>query len=149
MTAQRQEPGEWQERIPSLEAWDAFAERLLEFAGDIRIIALSGSMGAGKTTLVRALCRKLEVTDVVASPTFAIVYEYRTRRQEVVYHMDFYRIRNLEEVYDMGYEEYFYSPHRCLIEWPEMIDGILPPDTLRVDIAVENDGERLVRVRKP
>ena len=103
------------------------------------IVAFYGKMGAGKTTFIKALCAELGVTDEVTSPTFAIVNEYGQN----VFHFDFYRIKRLEEVYDLGYEDYFYRKDAlCLIEWPELIAELLPDDTLRVEISEEADGTR-------
>ena len=106
------------------------------------VIAFYGSMGAGKTTFVRALCHELGVTDdVVASPTFAIVNEYESTDGSI-YHFDFYRIRRLSEAVDMGFDDYLYSGNPCLIEWPELVEPLLPDDTVRVDIAENPDGSR-------
>ena len=103
------------------------------------VIAFYGKMGAGKTTFIKALCAELGVNDEVTSPTFAIVNEYGLN----VFHFDFYRIKRLEEVYDLGYEDYFYRKDAlCLIEWPELIEELLPDDTLRVEISEEADGTR-------
>lgn len=126
-----------------------FIEQALK--GDCqRVVAFYGSMGAGKTTFIRALCEELGVTDVVTSPTFAIVNEYEVNRAEEfsIFHFDFYRIKRLEEVYDMGYEDYFYSSSLCLIEWPELIEELLPDDCLRVTIRVLDDGSREISVRQ-
>lgn len=101
-------------------------------------------MGAGKTTFIKAVCEVLGVVDVVTSPTFAIVNEYTSGNGEPVYHFDFYRIKKLEEVFDMGYEDYFYSGSLCFIEWPELIEEVLPEDTVRITITEEEDGSRLV-----
>ena len=110
-----------------------------------RVVAFYGSMGAGKTTFIKALCEELGVTDVVTSPTFAIVNEYEANSGVgIIYHFDFYRIKRLEEVYDMGYEDYFYGSSLCLIEWPELIEDLLPDDTLRVTIRVNDDNTRSV-----
>ena len=104
-----------------------------------RVFAFYGKMGAGKTTFIKALCAELGVNDEVTSPTFAIVNEYGQN----VFHFDFYRIKRLEEVYDLGYEDYFYRKDAlCLIEWPELIEELLPDDTLRVEISEEADGTR-------
>ena len=120
------------------EAARTFAARVAE----ARIIAFYGGMGAGKTTFIKALCETLGVTDNVTSPTFAIINEYTTGTGEPVYHFDFYRIKRLEEAYDMGYEDYFYSGHLCLIEWPELIEELLPEETVRVTIGQAPDGRR-------
>ncbi len=110
------------------------------------VFAFYGKMGAGKTTFIKAVCEALGVTDVVNSPTFSIVNEYRADTTgELIYHFDFYRIKKLEEVYDMGYEDYFYSGAVCFIEWPELIEDLLPGDAIRVDIVEQEDGSRLVK----
>ena len=108
------------------------------------VIAFYGKMGAGKTTFIKALCEELGVEDVITSPTFAIVNEYSLPSQEALYHFDFYRIKKLEEVYDMGYEDYFYSGNLCLIEWPELIEELLPENALRVTIEEQPDGSRII-----
>lgn len=118
---------------------EAAAEFLREL-GDKRIVAFYGSMGAGKTTFIKAICDVLGVTDTVNSPTFAIVNEYLAASGDSVYHFDFYRIKKIEEAYDFGYEDYFYSGNLCLIEWPELIEELLPEDTVRVKIE-EIEGE--------
>ena len=101
-------------------------------------------MGAGKTTFIKAICECLGVTDVINSPTFAIVNEYRSATEELIYHFDFYRIKKLEEVYDMGYEDYFYSGALCFIEWPELVEELLPGNTIKVTIEEIENGERKV-----
>ncbi len=120
---------------------EAAAEFLREL-GDKRIVAFYGSMGAGKTTFIKAICDVLGVTDTVNSPTFAIVNEYLAASGDSVYHFDFYRIKKIEEAYDFGYEDYFYSGNLCLIEWPELIEELLPEDTVRVKIEEIEGGER-------
>ena len=103
-------------------------------------------MGAGKTTFIKAVCEALGVTDVVNSPTFSIVNEYRSDTTgELIYHFDFYRIKKLDEVYDMGYEDYFYSGAVCFIEWPELIEEVLPGDAVKVTIEEQTDGSRVIR----
>lgn len=108
------------------------AAHLLRQLGEHRVLAFYGGMGAGKTTLIRELCRALGVTDNVTSPTFALVNEYRTANGEKIFHFDFYRIKKLEEAYDLGYNEYFDSGCLCLIEWPELVEELLPDDVLRI-----------------
>ncbi|MBR1545704.1 MAG: tRNA (adenosine(37)-N6)-threonylcarbamoyltransferase complex ATPase subunit type 1 TsaE [Prevotella sp.] len=130
--------------IKSLDTIREAAREFISHIGEARVFAFYGKMGAGKTTFVKAICEELSCTDVITSPTFAIVNEYTTQ-QTPIYHFDFYRIKKLEEVYDMGYEEYFYSGALCLIEWPELIEDILPDDAVRVTIEEQPDGSRLVR----
>ena len=130
-------------RIDSLENIRAAAHEFIENMGESRVFAFYGKMGAGKTTFVKAICEELGVEDVITSPTFAIINEYEG--DETIYHFDFYRIKKLEEVYDMGYEDYFYSGALCFIEWPELIEEILPDDAVRVSITEQADGSRLVQ----
>lgn len=121
------------------------AREFISKMGEGSVFAFYGSMGAGKTTFVKAICEELGVEDVITSPTFAIVNEYRSDSTgELIYHFDFYRIKKLEEVYDMGYEDYFYSGALCFIEWPELIEELLPEDAVRVTIKETEDGCRSV-----
>ncbi len=121
------------------------ARRFVEAMGDDTVFAFYGKMGAGKTTFIKAVCKELGVSDVVTSPSFAIVNEYRSDiAGELIYHFDFYRIEKLEEVYDMGYEDYFYSGALCFIEWPELLEELLPDDTVKVTIEENEDGSRTV-----
>lgn len=124
------------------------AHELLNQFSEQRVFALHGPMGAGKTTLIKALCNELDVDDVVVSPTFALINEYRIKNGEPVYHFDFYRINSLSEVFDMGYEEYFYSGHYCFVEWPEKIEQLLPAGFVYINIHV-NDGNltRTIKAR--
>ena len=119
------------------------AQQFIREMGDSRVFAFYGKMGAGKTTFIKAICEELGVEDVITSPTFAIVNEYEAP-DTTIYHFDFYRIKKLEEVYDMGYEDYFYGGGLCFIEWPELIEELLPEDALRITITEQSDGTRLV-----
>ena len=147
-------------KIKSIETIRESAREFIENIGDHRVFAFYGKMGAGKTTFVKAICEELGVEDVITSPTFAIINEYglenvqrssqrhtlkeRTFNVQRIYHFDFYRIKKLEEVYDMGYEDYFYSGALCFIEWPELIEEILPDDAVRVSIDEQEDSSRIV-----
>ena len=130
-------------RIENLDNIRAAAREFIQHMGEARVFAFYGKMGAGKTTFVKAICEELGVEDVITSPTFAIINE--SEGEETIYHFDFYRIKKLEEVYDMGYEDYFYSGALCFIEWPELIEEILPDDAVRVSIIEQQDGSRLVK----
>ena len=139
-------------RIQDIEHIREAAREFINQIGDRRVFAFYGKMGAGKTTFVKAICEELGVEDVITSPTFAIINEYSINVQrstfnvQRIFHFDFYRIKKLEEVYDMGYEDYFYSGALCFIEWPELIEDILPEDAVRVSIEEQADGSRLVTV---
>ena len=111
-------------------------------------IAFYGGMGAGKTTLIKALCHELNVTDTVTSPTFSIINEYKTTEGKSVYHFDFYRIEKIQELIDIGVEEYFYRDSFCFIEWPEIAQPILPENVVEVVIEVDEKDGRRIRVRK-
>lgn len=121
------------------------AAALLGHAGQQRIFILEGEMGAGKTTLIKAFCQSLGVHDVVTSPTFTIMNEYQQDGGQPVCHFDFYRIKSESEVYDFGYEDYFYSGNYCFIEWPEKIPSLLPPAAVRVSIRKEQS-KRLITI---
>ncbi len=109
------------------------------------VFAFYGKMGVGKTTFIKAICEELGVSDPMTSPTFAIVNEYRSDvTGELIYHFDFYRIKKLEEVYDMGYEDYFYSGALCFIEWPERVEELLPGHTVKVTMEEKEDGSRVI-----
>ena len=137
-------------KIHSLEEIHEAARQFVEAMGDNTVFAFYGKMGAGKTTFIKAVCEELGVEDVVTSPTFAIVNEYRSATTgELVYHFDFYRIKKLEEVYDMGYEDYFYCGAVCFIEWPELIEELLPGDAVKVTIDEQADGTRLLVLQEP
>ena len=134
-------------QIQNIDEMGEKAQEFIRALGDHRVIAFYGAMGAGKTTFIRALCEALGVTEPVTSPTFAIVNEYLSSASGVlqgasIYHFDFYRIKRLEEAYDMGFEDYLYSGRLCLIEWPELIEDLLPDTALRVHISVLPDASR-------
>ncbi len=132
----------------TIRSLDTIRETAREFVanmGQASVFAFYGKMGAGKTTFVKAICEELGVEDVITSPTFAIVNEYQsTKMGGPIYHFDFYRIKKLDEVYDMGYEDYFYSGAPCFLEWPELIEEILPNDAVKVTITEQEDGTRIV-----
>ncbi len=120
--------------INSIEELSKVSDLLLDWRDKSNIIAFYGPMGAGKTTLVKNLCQKLGVSDEVNSPTFALVNEYQTETFDSIFHFDFYRIKSLEEVFDIGYEDYFYGGSLCLLEWPELIDPLMPEHFIKVEI---------------
>lgn len=132
----------------TIRSLDTIRETAREFVanmGQASVFAFYGKMGAGKTTFVKAICEELGVDDVITSPTFAIVNEYQSAKTGgPIYHFDFYRIKKLDEVYDMGYEDYFYSGAPCFLEWPELIEEILPNDAVKVTITEQEDGTRIV-----
>lgn len=133
-------------RINNLDSISEAAKAFTDNMGDGRVFAFYGKMGAGKTTFIKAICKCLGVNDVITSPTFAIVNEYTSETtDETIYHFDFYRIKKLDEVYDMGYEEYFYGGALCFIEWPELIESLLPENAVKVTIEENSDGTRTVR----
>lgn len=133
-------------RINSLAEIDDAAKKFIENMGDSKVFAFYGKMGAGKTTFIKAVCEQLGVDDVITSPTFAIVNEYQSATTgESIYHFDFYRIKKLDEVYDMGYEDYFYGGSLCFLEWPELIEELLPEDACKVTIEETEDGGRVVK----
>ena len=132
-------------KISSLDNIHEAARQFIAAMEDNTVFAFYGKMGAGKTTFIKAVCEELGVTDVINSPTFAIVNEYRSDTTgELIYHFDFYRIKKLDEVYDMGYEDYFYSGALCFIEWPELIEELLPGDAVTVSIEEQPDGSRTI-----
>ena len=122
------------------------AEMILESLDGRNVIVFRGEMGAGKTTLISALCEVLGVEDDVTSPTFALVNNYLTATGDDLYHFDFYRIDRIEEAYDMGYEEYFYGSGLCLVEWPEKVEELIPDDAMTVRLVVLSPTHRAITI---
>ncbi|WP_316735564.1 tRNA (adenosine(37)-N6)-threonylcarbamoyltransferase complex ATPase subunit type 1 TsaE [Pedobacter aquatilis] len=123
------------------------AKALLDFAGYEKIFIFNGDMGAGKTTFIKVFCAALGINDVVSSPTYSIVNEYISAKGPV-YHFDFYRIKNIQEAYDLGYEEYFYSGGICLIEWPELVAELLPKELISINISIAEEEQRIFTFSK-
>ena len=123
------------------------ATKLLTFAGEEKIFLFDGEMGAGKTTFIKTFCKVLGVNDSVSSPTYSIVNEY-VGKKNAVYHFDFYRIKNIQEAYDLGYEEYFYGGGICLIEWPEKVEELLPEHYIKVEISILSENSRVFKFTK-
>ena len=132
--------------IKSLEEIESSAREFLRIVGDHRVIAFHGSMGAGKTTFIKALGKIIGVTDIVNSPTFTIVNEYATQAGEPVYHFDLYRLEKIEDLYNIGFEEYLDSGYYCLIEWPQMAEKLLSENALKVNIEETEGGTRCLIV---
>lgn len=133
----------------SLEDLPEAARKFLNEAGAVPVVAFSGELGAGKTTFIQELCRALGVVQEVNSPTFSLVNEYFTESGDPVYHFDLYRIEDPSELFDLGYEEYFYSGQRCFIEWPEKAMHLIPESALTVRISVPGDGSRKITFPLP
>ena len=131
-------------KIKGLQEYETAAQTFISLMGDKKIFAFYGKMGVGKTTFVKSLCKALGVDDTVNSPTFAIVNEYADGNGNPVYHFDMYRIKSIAELYNMGYEDYFYSEAVCFIEWPELAEELLPEDTVKVTIEEAEDGTRTI-----
>ena len=134
--------------IEDISALRISAKQLLDFFPDDRIFAFYGIMGSGKTTFIKALCRELGSVDNITSPTFALINEYVTQKGDLIYHFDFYRIKKLEEAFDLGYEDYIYSGNYCFVEWPEMIQSLLPEGIVKVMISETDNGSRLLEAMK-
>ena len=133
-------------KIDSLSELDNVAEQIISSLDGRNVVLFRGGMGAGKTTLISRIVAQLGAEDTVTSPTFALVNEYEGAGKMLIYHFDFYRIKKLDEVYDMGYEDYFYSGALCFIEWPELVEEVLPGDAVKVVIEEVEDGTRSVRL---
>jgi tRNA threonylcarbamoyladenosine biosynthesis protein TsaE len=138
----------FQTEIKDISALQVTAKQLLAHFPEERIFAFYGAMGSGKTTFIKALCRELGSQDNITSPTFALINEYSTDEGAVIYHFDFYRIKKLEEAFDLGYEDYIYSGNYCFIEWPEMIQSLLPEGIIEVKIRETENGNRLFEAIK-
>ena len=121
-------------------------KELLHQTGNNKILAFYGSMGSGKTTIIKSICEILGVVDIVTSPTFTLVNEYKTLKGDSLFHFDFYRIKIIEEVFDFGIEEYFTSDSYCFMEWPELIEDILPSATVRIRIEVDENEQRILHI---
>lgn len=135
--------------IKSLSEINNAARKFIEQIGGNTVFALYGAMGAGKTTFIKAVCEELGVEETITSPTFAIVNEYKDGEGDSIYHFDFYRINKLEEAFDFGYEDYFYSGSLCFIEWPELVESILPENSVRIRISETDDGSRIIETFNP
>lgn len=122
------------------------AKQFVDFMGENKVFAFHGSMGAGKTTIIKAICKELGVKESVTSPTFAIINEYKDGEGNSIYHFDFYRINKLEEAFDFGYEDYFYSGNLCFIEWPEIVESLLPTNCVKVTIEEKENGIRVLKL---
>ena len=134
--------------IPSVDKIQEAARQFVCQMGDAKVFAFYGKMGAGKTTFIKAICQELGVEDVITSPTFALVNEYTAGDGSPVFHFDFYRVKSLEEVYDMGFEDYLYGGALCLVEWPELVEELLPRDAVAVTIRANADGSRSIAVER-
>ena len=126
----------------SIEELPVIASALLEKHENKRVFLLRGAMGAGKTTFMQAVVKELQSEDTVSSPTFAIVNQYEINRNNYIYHFDFYRIKNLKEAIDIGFEEYLYSGDYCFIEWAENVEELLPEDVVNVSILVDEENHK-------
>lgn len=129
----------------SIDDLDSICEKLIEQFNH-KVVLFYGEMGNGKTTLIKQLCKKLGVSESTSSPTFSIVNEYKTDKNNTIYHFDFYRIKDESEVLDFGYEEYLYSGNYCFIEWPEKIPNMIPDDVVKVTINKDENNFRIIEV---
>lgn len=133
--------------LKSLDDIKTIGQQFIELMKDHKVFAFYGEMGAGKTTFIKVICQLLGVEENITSPTFAIVNEYITRQNDLIYHFDCYRLKNLTEAYDIGAEEYFYSGNICFIEWPEKIEDLLPENSVVVKITVQANQERHISIQ--
>ncbi len=134
-------------KINNLSEINIVAKQFIDRIGNEKVFAFYGSMGAGKTTFIKAVCEELGVKETITSPTFAIINEYKDGEGNSIYHFDFYRINKLEEAFDFGYEDYFYSGNLCFIEWPELVESLLPENTVKVYIAETENGTRTIETK--
>lgn len=132
------------EKANHLKELEKVALKLINQFPEYRVYAFYGKMGAGKTTFIQSVCKILGTNDNVTSPTFALINEYKTAEMNSIFHFDFYRIKDIEEAFDLGYEDYIYSGNYCLIEWPEMIEPLLPENIVKIKIEVGEDGARII-----
>ncbi len=131
-------------KIECLEEVNEAAKKFIKAFPSPVVFAFYGKMGAGKTTFIKAVCEEMGVLDYVTSPSFAIINEYSTNANDIIYHFDFYRIKSLEEAFDLGYEEYFFSKRYCFIEWPEKIETLLPDNVVNVTVTEIEGGIRII-----
>lgn len=132
--------------IPSKKFLKQAAKDFLNFQKGKKFFVFYGDLGSGKTTFIQAICKELKVIDNVTSPSFSIINEYHTTDNNIIYHFDFYRVKHLDEVFDLGYEDYFYSDNYCFVEWPEKIGEILPEEIVQVKINVADNGRRILEI---
>ena len=132
--------------LEGLSQIDIVANKFVKNMNNRNVFAFYGEMGAGKTTFIKAVCKALGVSETITSPTFSIVNEYKKNDGDPIFHFDFYRIKNMEEAYDFGYEDYLYSGHLCFIEWPELVEPLLPENVVKVHIMVEDDNKRSISI---
>lgn len=135
-------------KVNSLQELNDVAKALINAFPEQRVFAFYGKMGAGKTTFIQSICQALGTTDNVTSPTFALINEYMDSNMDSIFHFDFYRIKEIEEAFDLGYEDYIYSGCYCLIEWPQMIEPLLPENLVEVKIEVAEDDSRQITAQK-
>ena len=132
-------------KIYTLLEVDQIAREIIELISG-KVVLFYGQMGVGKTTLIKEICKSLHTEDIISSPTFSLVNEYRTQNDEPIYHFDFYRIESEEEALDIGVEDYFYSGDWCLIEWPNNIENLLPLDAVEIHLSHAADGKRSIQL---
>ena len=140
---------EWMSRLYGIADLPEIAKELAQIISQFRVVTFTGNLGAGKTTLIKMLCGHLGVKETVNSPTFSLVNQYSIEGAEVgdvLFHIDLYRLKNEEEAFDAGIEEHLFSGHLCLVEWPEKAIGIIPGNTLRVEITTQDHEQRHIRV---